>query len=347
MLQSTSHISHVKKLIQLSAIQSTRIKPTFQAPSPVASSQHQIFQSSFENHSATSSDNQKITNDTAITLAASIKFFYWILFKPGFCHFMEASNHISLNNRVVGAIDSNIIARNHLQIQHKVPIISDTIDNFLLKWKPLKDLLVDGYYSSLDHAFTKVSLHTQLSAQATIINALQSQPNLGIFLIKIRSTIQEPINNFIKSLENNWTIYKADIDSTEFSDLVQSSFTLLTGVIKSSNLPACIPIIPPRKPNSFQQSLTPAFNKFQHAIIPLEEAFDVHQTCHTIIKDNRLSQNISKSKPTHIKSNQGFKYMTSTAQLHQLHLISSASLEVSLVSNFNVQILVLKKTVPL
>ena len=78
-------------------------------------------------------------------IAASIKFFYWILFEPGFCHFIEASNHISLNNRVVGAIDSNIIARNHLQVQHKVPIISDTIDNFLLKWKPLKDLLVDGY----------------------------------------------------------------------------------------------------------------------------------------------------------------------------------------------------------
>ena len=260
-----------------------------------------------ENHFTTPSDNQNITNDTAITLAASIKFFYWILFEPGFCHFIEASNHISLNNRVVGAIDSNIIARNHLQVQHKVPIISDTIDNFLLKWKPLKDLLVDGYYSSLDHAFSKVSLHAQLSEQATIINALQSQSKLGIFLIEIRSTIQEPINNFIKSLELDWTIYKADIDSTEFSDLVQSSFTLLTGVIKSSNLSACIPIIPPRKPNSFQQSLTPAFNKFQHAIIPLEEAFDIHQICHTIHQRQPVVTKYLKVKTNPYQVQSGFQ----------------------------------------
>ena len=139
MLQSTSHISHVKKLIQLSASQSTKIKPTFQAPSPVVFSQHQIFQSALKiipRHLLIITTSP-MTQQSHLQ-AARIKFFYWILFEPGFCHFMEASNHISLHNRVVGAIDSNIIARNRVQVQHKVPIISDTIDNFLLKWKSLK-----------------------------------------------------------------------------------------------------------------------------------------------------------------------------------------------------------------
>ena len=156
---------------------------------------------------------------------------------------------------------------------------------------------MDGYYSSLDHAFTKISLHAQLSEQARIINALQSQSKLGIFLIKIRSTIPEPINNFIKSLENDRIIYKADIDSTEFSDLVQSSFTLLPGVVKSSNLEARIPIVPPQKPNSFQQ----------YVIIPLEEAFDVHQTCHTIHQQQLDFTKYLKVKTNPHKVESGFQ----------------------------------------
>ncbi len=231
-----------------------------------------------------------LPNKNHTELASQFKAFQWCIFEPKFGHFMDVAKSTATNFNIAVGIESNAECRNQLQKEWKTPIIFNNGDEFMNKWtlKEAQKLRLDGYYASLKETFGRSASEMDLTTQVKIIATLRTKSNISVFVVEIRSPQINVINSFISSMrEKDWTVQSSTVSSSEhFSDAVNQECVIITGInnhaTQGMDDVSLIPLQPPPIYRGMTPHLNQDFDKFDHALASINDAFEIHPIAHSV-----------------------------------------------------------------